>query len=185
MSDLVPVTPVRSSQRAVQDVLASLPGRSSDPVVCPFLRRVTEDGLLAPGATPAEAHRCAALTAPLAPSLMQQEVMCLVAGHESCPRFRQGTAAIGLGLGIAPSRVRLPGAIQLVVAAAVVILLGAIGLMLLGGGSLLGTSGGAGSTGSQVALASTPGPSPSPAPTTATAAPSPAASGWRRWTALP
>ncbi len=172
VTDLAPVPSARSPRAAVQGVLASLPSRSPDPMVCPFLRRATDHGLVAPGASPDDSHRCGALGAPLVPSLIQQELMCLQSAHAGCPRFRQGTAAIGAGLGLAPSRGRLSGAMQLASVVILVVLIAGIGLVVLGGGLPLGAFGGAGPTGTLVAAASASA-SASPAATTAPPSPSP------------
>jgi len=215
VTDLAPVTSARSPRQAVQNVLAALPGRSADPLVCPFLRRAIETGLVAPGATPDEANRCAALTAPISPSSLQQELMCLVGAHAGCPRYRQGSEAIAAGLGVAPARSRVPAAAQLVAAVVVVVLVGAVALAMWRGGGTPGSPGGVGSSGPPVALASsaspsaspvttvTPTPSPSPtptptfppsptpsappAPTPSTVAPTPSASGSlaSHWAGLP
>ncbi|MGI0018438.1 MAG: hypothetical protein ACREA1_07000, partial [Nitrosotalea sp.] len=182
VTDLAPVISARTPQALVQGVLASLPGHSPDPWVCPFLRRATDEGLVAPGPGAAPTHRCAALTAPIAPSIAQQELLCLGAAHAGCPRFRQGTAAIAVGLGVTPARGPLPTLMQLASVVVLVAVIGVLGLFVLGGVPLLpGTAGTSPTPSGLAALASTATPPassasirPSPAPSApVTPAPTP------------
>ncbi len=147
---------------ATRRALDALPGRSPNPHVCPFLRAIAEpETLVAPRDRPAAEHRCAAFGDPLAPSPLQQELVCLVASHVACPRYARGAAEVRAGLvvggrsgGRSPAAVRLAGA---AVVAAVLISL----VFGLANGGLLG---GATPTPSALAIASEAA-SPSPEPT--------------------
>ncbi len=151
-------------------VLANLPGRSPDPIVCPFLRLETGEGMAAPGAAVDEGHRCVArTTAPYTPSPLQQQLVCLETGHAACPRYAQGRATLAAAVGQGGSRVALPASIRLAALAVLVIFVGALAF-----GLLRGTAGTPVPTPTQVAAASTtptpaasatPAPTPSPTPT--------------------
>jgi hypothetical protein len=64
--------------------------RSTDPSVCPFLRRDVDGGLTAPHGEPSPDHSCIAIGAPRPQSLRQQELVCLRAAHADCPRYLRG-----------------------------------------------------------------------------------------------
>ncbi len=69
-------------------------GRSPNPWVCPFLRAIDDDGLLAvPLEGPDPVNRCAALSEAVPQSLRQQELVCLTSGHVNCPRYLRGSMA--------------------------------------------------------------------------------------------
>jgi len=149
--------------------LTDLPGRSSDPNVCPFLRLETGEGLAAPAAAVDDGHRCVAGTAPYLPSPLQQQLVCLTAGHVACPRYTKGSAALATTAGQGGPRVALPASIRLAALAVIVIFVGALAF-----GLLRGTGGTPLATPTQLALASatpspsasvTPAPTPSPTPT--------------------
>lgn len=149
--------------------LTDLPGRSPDPNVCPFLRLETGEGLAAPGGAVDDGHRCAAGPAPYVPSPLQQQLVCLTAGHAACPRYTNGLPALAAAAGKGGVRVGLPASIRLAALAIVVIFVGALAF-----GLLRGTGGTPLPTPTQVALASatptppasvTPAPTPSPTPT--------------------
>lgn len=63
---------------------------SPRPAICPFLRSDVEGALTFPVEQPDAANTCAALEEPLPQSLRQQELVCLVAAHASCPRYLRG-----------------------------------------------------------------------------------------------
>ena len=125
-------------------VLADLPDRSPDPIVCPFLRLETGEGLAAPGAAVDDGHRCVAGAAPYVPSPLQQQLVCLAVGHSACPRYTKGSAALAAAVGQGGARVGVPASIRLAVLAVVVIFVGALAF-----GVLRGTAG-------------TPAPDPDP-----------------------
>ena len=150
-------------------VLADLPGRSPDPIVCPFLRLETGEGLAAPGPAVDDGHRCVAGAAPYVPSPLQQQLVCLAVGHSACPRYTKGSAALAAAAGQGGPRVGVPASIRLAALAVVVIFVGALAF-----GVLRGTAGTPVPTPTQIALASTsptptasvtPAPTPSPTPT--------------------
>jgi hypothetical protein len=149
--------------------LTDLPGRSPDPTVCPFLRLATGEGMAAPGEAVDDGHRCVAGAAPYVPSPLQQQLVCLAAGHAACPRYTKGSAALATTAGQGGARVALPASLRLAALAVVVIFVGALafGLLRGSGGTPLATP-------TQLALASatptpavsvTPAPTPSPTPT--------------------
>ncbi len=69
--------------------------RAASPVpsICPFLRFQGPDGLTFPFEHPADGNVCVALDEPLAQSTRQQELVCLVEAHASCPRYLRGMVA--------------------------------------------------------------------------------------------
>ena len=151
--------------------LADLPGRSPDPGICPFLRLETGEALVARAAAVDDGHRCVAGAAPYVPSPLQQQLVCLTAGHAACPRYTRGSAALVAAARQGGARVGLPGPIRLAALAVVVIFVGALAFGLLRGAG--GTTGPT-ATPTQVAVASgtptpsasvTPAPTPSPTPT--------------------
>jgi LysM repeat protein len=69
--------------------------RSANPDICPFLRAVDDtDRLVAAVEAPDPANRCAALRDAVPQSLRQQELVCLAAGHVSCPRYLRGAVVV-------------------------------------------------------------------------------------------
>lgn len=64
--------------------------RSTDPSICPFLRRDAGGALLAPGGMPADDNTCVAIGAPRLQSQRQQELVCLREAHSDCPRYQRG-----------------------------------------------------------------------------------------------
>lgn len=77
-----------------ESVGGALPGDIVAPT-CPFFRSVAIDGAVRPPIeAPDPANRCAA-SGPLRPqSALQQELVCLTAGHVDCPRYVHGAARI-------------------------------------------------------------------------------------------
>jgi hypothetical protein len=64
--------------------------------VCPYLRLETATGFQAPLPEAEAWHRCIALGDPVPPSRRQQELVCLRAAHDGCPRFlRAGVPETG------------------------------------------------------------------------------------------
>ena len=93
--------------------------RSPNPATCPFLRSESEDGRLGlPIEYPHESNRCAAFGEPKPQSLRQQELVCLTAGHVSCPRYLRGSLVGRETVAVVPPRTGISRAI---VAAAVVL----------------------------------------------------------------
>jgi hypothetical protein len=88
----LPADPTRSSDR--ESWLPMIDERSPDPGVCPFLRAVRDDDLVAPIETPDAANRCAALREAVPQSLRQQELVCLESGHVNCPRYLRGAVVV-------------------------------------------------------------------------------------------
>jgi len=199
--------PVPSGPAArLAQALANLPGRSPDLTVCPFLRLETGEALAAPGPAVDAGHRCVAGAAPYAPSPLQQQLVCLVAGHAACPRYTKGIPALAAAAAVGGGRAALPVSVRLAALAVVAIVAGALAFGLLRGSG--GTPGPTASP-TQVAVASvtaspspslTPAPTPSPTPTptfppsptptpspSAPATPTPSGSGSiaARWDGLP
>lgn len=81
---------------ATRQALLVLPGRSLDPVVCPFLR-ADADGDVPPEAA-SNGHRCVALMPPVAATKRQRQLVCQVAAHPTCPRHGRGEAALRASL---------------------------------------------------------------------------------------
>ena len=79
---------------ATRQALLTLPGRSPDAVVCPFLRAGTDR----PPDPAAAEHRCVALAPALLIADRQRQLGCLRAAHASCPRYVRGEAAVRAGL---------------------------------------------------------------------------------------
>ncbi|HEU0236534.1 MAG TPA: LysM domain-containing protein [Candidatus Limnocylindrales bacterium] len=93
--------------------------RSPNPATCPFFRSESADGRLGlPIEYPHEANRCAAFGEPKPQSLRQQELVCLTAGHVSCPRYLRGSLVGRETVAVVPPRAGISRAI---VAAAVVL----------------------------------------------------------------
>lgn len=58
---------------------------------CRFLARELPDGMPGPALPMVDpSHRCTALSEPVPQSARQQELVCLTAAHESCPRYLRG-----------------------------------------------------------------------------------------------
>lgn len=75
--------------------LPMIDDRSANPDICPFLRAVDDtDRLVAAVEAPDPANRCAALRDAVPQSLRQQELVCLAAGHVSCPRYLRGAVVV-------------------------------------------------------------------------------------------
>lgn len=168
--------------------------------VCPFFRRDHGGSLSPPIAVPDPANRCIAMGAPQPQSARQQELVCLTAGHATCPRFVQGVAARRKALSKpaadrGPSAPVIGSALALVAATAI-----SIGFLLVRGGltmpvasvgpsTIAVTSPAPAVAGAAIASPSptatpiptpsrTPAPTPSPTPTvgptpTPTSAPTP------------
>jgi hypothetical protein len=102
--------------------------------ICPFFRG-DHRGLLGPPIEfPDPVNRCIAIGAPQPQSARQQELVCLTAGHATCPRFVQGevarTKALAKPAGQrGPSAPVIAAALALVAATAV-----SIGFLLVRGG---------------------------------------------------
>ena len=80
---------------AARGSLMVLDDRSADPDICPFLRAVDDSDRLVPAVeAPDPANRCAALRDAVPQSLRQQELVCLAAGHVSCPRYLRGAVVM-------------------------------------------------------------------------------------------
>jgi hypothetical protein len=109
---------------ATRAALAALPGRSSDPLICPFLR-TGAGGDQAPEAA-ISAHRCVAVAPSVAVTDRQRQLVCQVATHPTCPRHVRGEAAVraslapGLGRRSRTAPVAIGTAVVLLVAAAAV-----------------------------------------------------------------
>lgn len=154
---------------ATQRALLTLPGRSPDPLVCPFLRAGI-DGRRPP-ATTAVGHSCAALAMPIPVAERQRQLLCQAAVHPTCPRYARGEAAVrislapGLGRPGRGAPVAIGTAAVLLVAAAAVAATAGLG-QIGGGGAGPTPTGGAGG-----AAPSNAAPSRSPVGPAATLAP--------------
>lgn len=185
--------PIRPDAKPV----GSAPADPASPVdryhaleICPFFRGEYGGGLGPPIEVPDPINRCIAIGAPQPQSDRQQELVCLTAGHGTCPRFVQGVVArrkamARQGVDRGPSAPVIGAALALVAAAVV-----SIGFLLARGGltmpdaSVGPSSVAAGSPAPTVVVAAvaspsptatatpTPAPTPSPAPTP-TASPAP------------
>jgi LysM repeat protein len=58
--------------------------------ICPFLRSAVDGDLTFPVEAPDASNTCAALEQPLPQSARQQELVCLVSAHATCPRYLRG-----------------------------------------------------------------------------------------------
>lgn len=166
---------------------------SPRPSICPFLRSDVDDDLTFPVEHPDPSNVCVALDEPLPQSNRQQELVCLVAGHATCPRYLRGVL-------VAPSVARparrplISPAIAASIAVLVVSAIVSVGYVAAAGGlsvpltaAATSASPSASAVRSEVALASgpvvasgavTPEPSVTPTPTpvpTATPEPPPEA----------
>ena len=136
---------------------------------CPYLRRLSTDGRPVEVADRLdEANVCAAYAAAVPVGRSQQELVCLVARHTGCPRFRRrrllGPGRVPAGEGRRPALALGLVAVLLVVAVVVG------GWAVLAGGLLTATPASPTPTAS-LPLSPTPGASPAP---TAAPTPSPA-----------
>jgi hypothetical protein len=89
-----PAEPLLDLDTATRRALLALPGRSPDPLICPFLR--AGDGGLAPGA--ATGQRCVAVTPAIVLTEHQRQLVCQTAAYPSCPRYTRGEAAVRASL---------------------------------------------------------------------------------------
>ena len=172
-TDVVAIDP-RAATRAA---LAALPGRASDPDVCPFLRSSLADDRPPPATSDGVQH-CVASSATLPVGSRQQALLCTVRAHEDCPRYRRGESRVRAGLAPALSRRRSP-APAVVLAAAFVIAAGVIAVASAtrpsppeGGGVAAGSR--TSLPGSPPALTDNPRATDTPAPSSSLS-PSPAA----------
>jgi len=158
---------------------AATPFRSfADPVVeermiCPFLAGEGPDGWrVAPIGRPDPANLCMALGEPQPQSHLQQELVCLTAGHVNCPRYLRGVLLAGMP----PPKARRQRISPAVIGSAIVLaaaLAASFGFLIVRGGFDLPVVNPAAS---QIAAASTASPVPSTGPTSApvaTASPTP------------
>ena len=154
---------------ATQRALATMPGRSSDPIVCPFLRAGTGDDL--PPETSVTGHRCLAISPAVTLTERQRLLVCEAVAHTSCPRHARGEAAVraalapGLGRRGRTAPVAIGTAVVLLVAAAAVAATSGLSTM---GGDAAGEGGvatpkPAAGSGTD-ASTDTPGAKPSPSP---------------------
>ena len=139
--------------------------RSTDPTICPFLRRDADGTLLRPWSAPADDHTCVAIGAPRPQSHRQQELVCLRTAHADCPRYQRGAlaAAPAAPRRATPAipRATLAALLILVLSAGIsfgfVVQRGGIGMPVVGSGS-------ASPAATSVALAATPAPEATGAP---------------------
>ena len=153
---------------ATAQALLALPGRSPDPVICPFLRAGA-------GADPAPdavaaGHRCVAVLPAVAVGDRQRQLLCQAASHPTCPRYFRGEAALraalapGLGQRGRVAPVAIGTAVVLLAAAAAVAVssgLGAADEDVAGGGAASTPSPAASS---RATVAPTDGAAPSGSP---------------------
>jgi hypothetical protein len=115
--------PVEAVDQAEASLAILDDARSPNPATCPFFRSATEDGRLGlPIEYPHESNCCAAFGEPKPQSLRQQELVCLTAGHVSCPRYLRGALVGRETVAIVPPR---PGVSRAIVAAAAVLVVSA------------------------------------------------------------
>ena len=142
---------------ATAQALLTLPGRSPDPVICPFLRAGA--GVDLPTDAAGTGHRCVAVQPAVAVGERQRQLLCQVASHPTCPRYLRGEA--GLRAALAPGLGQRGRAAPIAIGTAAVLLAAATAVAL---------SSGFGSAGGDVAgggAASTPSPASSSPATTA------------------
>jgi hypothetical protein len=189
MSAPLPADPLHVGEDVVPVATVPLepaldPARSSDPSVCPFLRRDFGGTLLEPATVPGMEHACIAVGEPRPQSLRQQELVCLRVAHADCPLYLRGTSV--------PARSRrvpaIPGAtlvalVILVLSAALsfafVVQRGGISMPVVGESptsvAVVATSTPEPPAGTQAPASVAVEPTPSPAPSPSVA-PSPTAS---------
>jgi LysM repeat protein len=97
MRDRGPEAPGEGVRLRYTDARTASPRAS----ICPFLRSAVDDDLTFPVEASDPSNVCAALDKPLAQSTRQQELVCLVAAHATCPRYLRGVL-------IAPTAERRP-----------------------------------------------------------------------------
>jgi LysM repeat protein len=160
--------------------LPDLEDRSPDPAVCPFLRSVAGERLVAPIEAPDAANRCAAFPEAAPQSLRQQELVCLTSGHVNCPRYLRGAATM---TAVAPAGVRGRRTLTPAIIASIAILVVAFSASVLFTLTRGEPDPGTAASPSASATDTTAVASPSPAPTvdpspasTASPAPRPTAS---------
>ena len=133
---------------ATAQALRTLPGRSPDPVICPFLRAGGGTDLLPVVA--ATGHRCVAVTPAMAVGDRQRQLLCQVASHPTCPRYLRGETALraalapGLGQRGRAAPIAIGTAVVLLAAAAAVAVtsgIGSAGGGVAGGGASTPSSG--------------------------------------------
>ncbi len=135
---------------ATARALLTLPGRSPDPVICPFLR--TGPGADLPPDGVGTGLRCVAVLPAVVVGDRQRQLICQVATHPTCPRYVRGEAdlraalAPGLGQRSRSAPIAIGTAVVLLAAAAAVAVTSGIGAS---DGDVAG--GGAASTSSPVA----------------------------------
>jgi len=164
--------PVTDVEEANSSLTILDDGRSPNPATCPFFRSESDGGRLGlPIEYPHESNRCAAFGEPKPQSLRQQELVCLTAGHVSCPRYLRGSLVGRETVAVVPPRTGISRAV--VAAAAVLIASAALSFaFVFARGGL--TLPGAGPEPTDVAAASPEPtePPPTPVPTSKpTAAP--------------
>jgi hypothetical protein len=142
---------------ATAQALLTLPGRSPDPVICPFLR--AGDGADLPPGSAATSHRCLAVLPAVAVGDRQRQLLCQVASHPTCPRYLRGEA--GLRAALAPGLGQRGRAAPIAIGTAVVLLAAAAAVAITSGigpgdGDVAG--GGAASTGSPTSSGATAAP---------------------------
>jgi hypothetical protein len=88
-----PAAPIAGeSLAATIAALADPETRSPVPDTCPFLRAIDHAGGVAPPVEAADpANRCVAVGAPTPQSNRQQQLVCLTAAHNNCPRYLRGS----------------------------------------------------------------------------------------------
>jgi hypothetical protein len=172
-ADSSPSDRVEFAVAGVADPHIGLPilddARSPNPATCPFFRNESDDGRLGiPVEYPSESNRCAAFGEPKPQSLRQQELVCLTAGHVSCPRYLRGSLFTHETVTVDPPR---RGLTRPILAAAVVLAVSAAAsfafVLVRGGLSLPGTP-----APSDVAVA-TPAPTEPPPTAVPTQQPTP------------
>jgi LysM domain len=167
--DEMPVDGPIDLDTATSRALQTLPGRSPDPLVCPFLRAGV-DGLQPPEIA-AGGHRCVAVEPPIAVADLQRQLLCQAAVHPTCPRYVRGETAVrvslapGLGRRGRGAPVAIGTAAVLLVAAAAVAATGGLGPMGDRGAGASPTAGAGGAAPSNAAPSRSPlGPARTLAP---------------------
>lgn len=166
------------TERVARSGPASLLAGPVAEAVCPFLGGLDELESGDVVGSPGEGNRCTAYWPWQPLGHLQQELVCLTAAHESCPRYRRG---MRFGPAGPPRRRRLPFGIRAIFVALAGAL--AVGGLLLGGTFALGPlaafiAGAPTVSPSASSIASVSPPAPTTAPTTQptpgpTASPSP------------
>lgn len=164
-----PVDGIEFPVEALDETRESLPilddARSPNPATCPFFRSELEGGRLGlPVEYPDESNHCAAFGEPKPQSLRQQEIVCLTAGHISCPRYLRGSLVGRETVAVVTPRRGISRAI--VAAAAVLVASAALSFafVFVRGGLTL-PDGGPGPTDVAAVSPEPTGPPPTPIPT--------------------